>query len=478
MIGKRDLLVQAMVIAALCLQACGGTRPHDPVEDVMLPDTVTFAEHIAPIVRTKCMPCHRPGQIGPFPLITCSDVRRKAKTVRFMTSHRYMPPWPADTAYTRFLGEQVLSARQIALIMKWVDTGAFPGDTAHLKPPPDHPDDPPLGKPDLVVWLPDTMHVPGDARDRFMIAKAPFEIPRDTFVRDIVFVPGNRALVHHMNGGLINYAPDAKTDVFSGHRYIDATVQKGVDAFTALRLANDDGTWPALTPSAVNYLPGMLPPMYPEGIGGYHFKRKGAILLNTLHFGPAPHDTIDRSRFLVYYAAGPPKRPLKELSMGSLGVAPVDPPLHLEPGQVGTFHSQYRLPTAISVLSVNPHMHLLGRKFLAYAVTESGDTIPLVRINDWDFRWQFVYTFPHIVVLPKGATIHMYGTFDNTAESPQQPFDPPREVIGTDSPFMRTTDEMLQFFITYIDHQEGDERISLAPGVSGVVSAPAAAASR
>ena len=164
--------------------------------------------------------------------------------------------------------------------------------------------------------------------------------------------------------------------------------------------------------------------------------------------------------------------------MGSLGVAPVHPSLHLDPGQVATFHSQYRLRTAISVLSVNPHMHLLGRKFLAYAVTEIGDTIPLVRINDWDFRWQFVYTFPHIVVLPKGATIHVYGTFDNTAESPQQPFDPPREVIGSDSPFMRTTDEMLQFFITYIDHQEGDERINLAPDVSGGASAPVAAASR
>ena len=450
--------------------------PSDPsTSDVQLPDTVTFAEHIAPLVWEHCMPCHRAGQIGPFPLVSYTDVQRKAKMVRFVTTERYMPPWPADTAYARYLGERVLNERQIALIAKWVEQGRLPGDTASLPDPPDHPDAPPLGEPDLVVPLPDTAFIPGDARDRFLIAKAPWELPRDTFVRAIMFEPGNRALVHHMNGGLINYPPGAKADVFAGHGYIDAELLGGPDAFAALQLANDDGTWPPLVPSAVNHLPGMLPPRYPEGIGGYHFARKGAFLLNTLHYGPTARDTMDRSRFLVYFAERAPERPLQELALGSLGITPVEPPLELAPGEVRTFRSTYTLPEPISVLSVNPHMHLLGTEFLAYAVTPARDTVPLVRINDWDFRWQYVYTFPRMVPLPSGTTIHVYGTFDNTAENPHQPFDPPRHVTGADSRFMRTTDEMFQFFLSYVDFRPGDDTVRLDQPPA---SAPAAASSR
>ena len=93
--------------------------PSDPsTSDVQLPDTVTFAEHIAPLVWEHCMPCHRAGQIGPFPLVSYTDVQRKAKMVRFVTTERYMPPWPADTAYARYLGERVLNERQIALIAR------------------------------------------------------------------------------------------------------------------------------------------------------------------------------------------------------------------------------------------------------------------------------------------------------------------------------------------------------------------------
>lgn len=75
------------------LPGCGPADPVDAVKD--LPDTVTFAAHIAPLVRTHCMPCHSPGHAGPFALTTYDEVRRKARTVRHVTRERYMPPWPA-----------------------------------------------------------------------------------------------------------------------------------------------------------------------------------------------------------------------------------------------------------------------------------------------------------------------------------------------------------------------------------------------
>jgi hypothetical protein len=241
-------------------------------------------------------------------------------------------------------------------------------------------------------------------------------------------------------------------------------VTQGVSAFSALQLANDDGSYPALVPSAVNYLPGMEATIYPEGLGGYFFKRKGAFLMNTLHYGPWPRDTVDLSHFAVWFANKPPERPMQELQLGTNGLSPVDPPLHLEPGEVRTFHTKYTLPKTISVLTVNPHMHLLGKSFLAYAVIPAGDTIPLVRIRQWNFRWQYAYTFPRLLPLPQSSVIHVYGTFDNTVNNPDQPHRPPRAITGTDSPFMRTTDEMFQLFVNYVDWRAGDEKVDLGGG--------------
>ncbi|HEY0976176.1 MAG TPA: hypothetical protein VGE21_01795 [Flavobacteriales bacterium] len=445
--------------------SCGSpTVPDPPTQQVMgLPDTVTFADHIAPLVWANCTPCHRPGQAGPFPLVGYRDVRKKARTIQLVTSKGYMPPWPADTSYSRFLGERTLTAREIALIAKWVEQGTLAGDTGAMPSPPHFAEGSLLGEPDAVVWLPEAFAIPGDNTDRFMVSKAPFTFERDTFLRAIEFVPGNRRAVHHMNGAIIQYAEGAKRDVFAGERYVDADRTASRDAFERLALANDDGTYPALTPNATNYLPGLLPPILPDGIGGYRIKRQGAFLMNTIHYGPSLRDTTDRSRFNLWFAPRAPERPMREIQIGTLGLTPVVPELVIPADSIKTFHSSYTLPAAISVVSLNPHMHLLGKHFVAYAVTPTNDTVPLVRINDWDFRWQYVYTFEHLLTLPQGSVIHVFGTFDNTADNKSNPFSPPREARAPKSGHMRTTDEMFQFFVNYVDHRPGDEHISLAP---------------
>jgi hypothetical protein len=108
-------------------------------------------------------------------------------------------------------------------------------------------------------------------------------------------------------------------------------------------------------------------------------------------------------------------------------------------------------------------MHLLGKSFEAFAATPDGRTIPLVRIPKWDFRWQYFYTFPKMVKIPKGSSIAAIGVFDNTAENPNNPFSPPREIIGTNGS-MRVTDEMFQLILTYLPYLAGDENLSLERG--------------
>ena len=125
------------------------------------------------------------------------------------------------------------------------------------------------------------------------------------------------------------------------------------------------------------------------------------------------------------------------------------------------FRSAFTLPKAISVLTINPHMHLLGKSFLAYAITPDNDTVPLIRINDWDFRWQYAYTFRHMLPLQKGTVIHVEAVMDNTTANRNNPYIPPRTARAPLHGHMRTTDEMLQFFVNYVDYKPGDEAISL-----------------
>ena len=47
----------------------------------------------------------------------------------------------------------------------------------------------------------------------------------------------------------------------------------------------------------------------------------------------------------------------------------------------------------VSLMSIFPHMHLLGKQMECIAVTPTNDTINLVRVNNWDFEWQGFYFY-------------------------------------------------------------------------------------
>ncbi len=109
-------------------------------------------------------------------------------------------------------------------------------------------------------------------------------------------------------------------------------------------------------------------------------------------------------------------------------------------------------------------MHLIGTSFKAYAVGPGKDTIPLIHIPEWDFRWQYFYTFQKMLKIPAGSRIEVEAVFDNTSDNYNNPFDPPRQIQERTDLYgagMRTTDEMLQFIITYVPYQVGDEDIVL-----------------
>jgi hypothetical protein len=424
-------------------------------------NTLTFNKDIAVIIHKNCSPCHRKGEAGPFELITYKDVKRKSKTIAKVVAAGIMPPWPADPEYRHYAGEKILTAAEKNSILDWIRNDAPEGDPSHPPTLPVFNDQSQFGKPDMVISMEHPYIIKGDNTDRFMVMKIPFELEQDTFLRMVEYIPGNRKLAHHVNGHIIQYDEKSKKNIYEGPRYVNREQAGTLDScYKYLKLLNDDGSYPLLTPSVFNYLPGVIPQQYPAGIGGYRIKKKGAVLMRDIHYGPTPVEQQDLSRINLFFAAAAPERPFMETQLGTLGISEIVPPLLIPADTVMKFITRAVIRNDISLVTINPHMHLLGKSFLSYAVLPSGDTIPLVRIKNWDFRWQYFYTFKKIIAIPAGSIIIAEGVFDNTSKNPNNPFSPPREITGIGGS-MKTTDEMFQLILTFLPYRTGDENISL-----------------
>ncbi len=75
---------------------------------------VTFTTEIAKIMFDHCSACHRPGQAGPFSLLTFEDFRKHSETIRLVTESRYMPPWKPVHAGIEFANDRRLSDDEIS----------------------------------------------------------------------------------------------------------------------------------------------------------------------------------------------------------------------------------------------------------------------------------------------------------------------------------------------------------------------------
>ena len=424
-------------------------------------EQITYYSDVKKIIDDKCSSCHNKNGAGPFELTEFSQIKKRTSMILEVINSNYMPPWPADTEYREFVGDKSLTYEEKKIINNWIRSGAIKGNENEYKANVNdiHTNE----TPDLVVKMDSNFVTKGNNQDQFMMMKFPFELTEKKFIKRIEFVPGNIKIVHHVNAHLINY--EKNKNIFNGKRHTDTEILSDAEAFEVLDLLNDNGTYPILTPSVSNYLPGSRSVKYPDGIGVYHASEKNVILVNDFHYAPTPYPEKDSSYFKIFYSDSPPKRTLRETQLGTFGISEIVPKLIIPPNEIKSFTTKARITKDISILTINPHMHLLGKTFLAYAVTLQDDTIPLIKINDWNFRWQYFYTFKKMLKIPAGSEIVVEASYDNTTNNKDNPFNPPQLVSerinknGKGS--MKTSDEMLQFIINYLEYVEGDENIEL-----------------
>lgn len=400
---------------------------------------VTFSEHIAPIIYNNCTNCHREGEIGPMPFTNYDQVAAWGAMIGYVTEIKYMPPWKADPEYSRFLDERFLTDEEIQLIKSWVDNGMPQGDP-NLEPDlPEFPEGSQVGEPDLVLSFAESYTHYGGNEDEYRIFVLPTNLTEDKDIATMELRPGNPRIVHH---ALFTY-----DDSGTGQMNDDAEPGYGYNGFGGFGVA---GVFNKQFPG---YVPGARPRKYPEGTG--QLLPAGSDLLIQMHYAPVPFPEQDSSVVNIFFKDEPVTRYVQQQVMLPFGGILIDGPFVIPPGQVRSFHGVYTTPQKVSLLGIGPHMHLLGQSWEVYAVAPNGDTTNLIRIPEWDFNWQGGYFFEGYQVIEAGSEIHAIATYDNTADNPLNPNNPPAWVSWGEG----TSDEMFYLPFFFVSYQEGDEDV-------------------
>ncbi|MEN1705221.1 MAG: redoxin domain-containing protein [Planctomycetota bacterium] len=404
--------------------------------DNRLPETVTYTQHIAPILAANCLDCHAEGGVAPFHLNGYRAASRRAGMVAQVTGEGLMPPWPADPSFRRFKDERTLTDRQVAFFRRWAETGAPRGDARYAIPPREPAPAWPLGEPDAVVTMEEPYEIPGTGPDQYrrFVMKSPFKEP--TVVSEIAFNPGDSGVVHHAN-----FFYDDSGDA----RARDAADPGiGYDAFGDNGGMESASRWDTEGYGIGGWAPGSGGYKLPEGVG--LLLPPGGDIVVEIHYHLNGRATTDQSSVAFYLADAPVDRYIDQLMIGTLS-------LEIEAGDAEyTRHVYMDVPVDMELVDLMPHMHYLGKRVRVEATTPDGEKIPLLKIDDWDFRWQATYRFPKTLKIPAGSRIDAWFTFDNSADNPDNPHHPPVDVSWG----FQSTDEMLELYLTTIYTSEKD----------------------
>ncbi len=387
-----------------------------PPESVAGQEPPTFSRDVAAILHTHCVVCHRPNAIGGFPLVTYREARPWARAIREQVLTGQMPPWKPVAGFGQFQGERSLSSQEVEVIQRWVEAGAPEGDPRETPPPPPTNGGWLLGGPDLVVRLDDVYTLPRGSEDTFRNFVLPIPLAETRYVRTLELRPGGPDTVHH--------AIMAIDDTASSRRRDAQDAAPGFDGMDMGQAFMPDG-------HLVGWTPGMSP--FPGLEHSPWRVDPGTDLVLQLHLLASERAVPLRPEVGFFFADGPPSGPPMVLIR-----LDADHRLDIPAGaKEFAVSDSVTLPVAVTVYSVYPHAHLLGRRVEGWAILPDGTREWLIKIDDWDFGWQDIYRLAEPVSLPAGSTLHMRFRYDNSATNPANPSSPPRRVtavVGRNGP--------------------------------------------
>ncbi len=437
---------------------------------------VTFNKDVAPIIFKNCVECHRSNEAAPMSLMNYKEARPWAKSIKEKVINREMPPWHADPHYGEFSNDRRLTQKEVDTIVAWVDGGASEGNAKDLPPQPVFADGWTIGKPDVVLQMPEEFTLDASGPDEYQYFEISTNFKEDRYVQMAEARPGNRKVVHHIIAFIQPPPPkDAKPQKFTKEdmeKFRAEREKKSIfrrDGFL-MRMkegipAYDDG---CALPNGGNgdtldfkeeqqngdLLVGFAPGMNPGVMEPGTVKKlpAGAKLVLQMHYSKVTGKVEkDRSMIGLIFAK---EQPDKHLFTRGIANTYFSVPPGAENHKVT---SCWTTKEDIHLQTLMPHMHLRGKAMEYKAYYPDGRSEVLLNVPNYSFSWQTVYYVKKPIALPKGTKIVVTAYFDN---SPKNKYNPdPTKVVRFGEP---TYDDMMIGWINYtVDSQHLKDEVAI-----------------
>ena len=390
---------------------------------------------VAHIFYSRCTTCHHEGQHGQS-MMNYSETYPWRNSILNDLQISKMPPWSPDTAYTRFTHEHIITQSEKNDILSWINSGALQGDTTLAPTAPTYSQYKLTGTPSLILKIP-TFISNASSTDSYVCFAVPTGLTQDRVLRAYEIVPGNPLIVHHVIVDIDSTG--TTTSDLSGTCFNPTSPPSP---------AGDIGIG--------GYAPGAAPTVFPGQAplkAGITIKA-GSNMVIQIHYPPGTAGQVDSTQIRMYFY------PPNETGIRTIhNSTPLQNwGLYILPNTTPTFTANYpssgTLPVALSMFATFPHSHKVCKSIVNYAYS-GVDTIPLVRINHWDFNWQGYYTYPNLIKVPAGYKINSSHVYDNTTNNPNTP-NPALVIAGTG-----TANEMLFDSYMWFYNEPGDDTINV-----------------
>lgn len=400
--GAIDALIAGQpVTTAKAAKGCAIEMPERDKRDAHA--KISYEKEVAPILLDKCVACHREGGIGPWQMTNYDMIRGFSPMIREVVRTQRMPPWHADPHYSVFSNDRGLTPAQAKTLVHWIEAGSPRGAGADplLSQRKDWPAWE-LGEPDLVIELP-PFTTPATGTLPYQNIKIDNPLDRDVWVRAVDFLPGQRAVLHH----------------------IIATA----------------GGEPRGTISLNNYVPGAQPLEVPED-NGILLPAKSKLHFQ-MHYTTNGRELTDVTRMGLYFMKQPPKYNFRSMIFINARLKiPAGAKMHAEVAE-RTFKED------AVIFSLHPHAHFRGKSSSFVAHYPDGRQEMLLNVPMYDFNWQSTYDLAKPLTVPAGTRIVYTQVFDNSPQNKANP-DPNRLVTWGE----QTWDEMVFGVIRYRNVKE------------------------
>jgi len=396
---KARLITLSLAVCALDAVGAAATPP------------VTFSKDVLPILQNRCQECHRPGEIGPMPLLTYQQARPWAKSIRQAVVTKKMPPWFADPHYSKFSNDRSLTQSEIDTLAAWADAGAPEGNSKDAPAPRAFAEGWTQGKPDVVVEAPVPFNIPAKGEIPYQWVLVPTNLKEDKWVVSAEVRPSDRSVVHHIVVAIREPGNPWMADKKLGEYF-----PGGLDLERGAKLAGSPQTGAGTY--FAQYEPGSV-----VRAADPHFAtllKAGSDIVFQIHYTPNGKATSDRTRIGFIFSDAPPDKKY-------VSVNPSNRNFVIPPGD-----SNYKVESSATInfegelTSIYPHAHLRGKAWELRVIYPTGEEETLLK-SKYDFNWQLTYFLEKPKLLPKGTKIVTTAWYDNSADNRYNP-DPAKEV--------------------------------------------------